>query len=145
MAKLRLSSRTHDGTVTVTVAGELDIATTPDLKSCLHKVLLAGAGQVIIDFSGVSLIDAAGLGALVTLRHRAERQHTALLLAGVPAGMLRLMKLTDLDSHFDYLPVAAGHGAGADRQPRGEAATAYAAGLRPGPRRRGRIFPHQRG
>ena len=104
MAKLRLSSRKHDGIVTVTVAGELDIATTPDLKSYLRQILVAGPGQVIIDFSGVSLIDAAGLGALVILRKRAERQHTALLLADVPASMLRLMILTNLDSHFDYLP-----------------------------------------
>jgi anti-anti-sigma regulatory factor len=33
MARLHLSIRRYDGAVTVTVAGELDIATAPDLKS----------------------------------------------------------------------------------------------------------------
>jgi anti-anti-sigma factor len=126
MARLRLSARKHGEIVAVTVAGELDIATTPDLKSYLHKILLADPGQVVIDLRGVSFIDAAGLGALVTLKERAERQHAALRLAGVPAAILRLMKLTRLDSHFDFLPAADAHGtdahgAGADAQPRVEA------------------------
>jgi anti-anti-sigma factor len=131
MARLRLSARKHGEIVAVTVAGELDIATTPDLKSYLHKILLADPGQVVIDLRGVSFIDAAGLGALVTLKERAERQHAALRLAGVPAAILRLMKLTRLDSHFDFLPAAYAHGtdahgtdahgAGADAQPRVEA------------------------
>jgi anti-sigma B factor antagonist len=128
MARLRLSTRKHDEIVAVAVAGELDIATTPALKSYLHKILLADPGQVIVDLGGVSFIDAAGLGALVTLKERAERQHAALRLADVPAAILRLMKVTRLDSHFDFLPAVDGHGAavdghgaGADAQPRVEA------------------------
>jgi anti-anti-sigma factor len=105
MAKpLHLSTSQYDGTVTVTVAGELDVATSPDLRSCLDKILLAGPGQVIIHLSNCSFIDAGGLGTLVSLKNRAKLQHTALLLGGVPARMLRLMKLIELDSRFDFLP-----------------------------------------
>jgi anti-anti-sigma factor len=131
MARLRLSTRKHDGTVTVTVAGELDIATTPELRSYLDKVLLARPGQVIIHLSGVSFIDAGGLGTLVTFKNRAARQHTALLLAGVPAAMLRLMELTKLDSRFDYLPAAAVRGMRADHQSRWDAAITRRRGALP--------------
>jgi anti-sigma B factor antagonist len=121
LARLRLSTRKHDEFVAVTVTGELDIATSPDLKSYFHKIMLAGPGQVIIDLGGVSFIDAAGLGALVALKDRAESQRTALRLAEVPASILRLMKITRLDTHFDFLP-ADGLAARADTQPRAEAA-----------------------
>jgi anti-sigma B factor antagonist len=115
MARLRLSTRKHDEVVAVMVTGELDIATAPGLKSHLHKIMLTKPGQVIIDLGGVSFIDAAGLGALVVLKDCAESQHTALRLADVSASILRLMKLTKLDSHFDLVP-ANGHAAGADTQ-----------------------------
>jgi anti-sigma B factor antagonist len=115
MAKpLHLSTSHYDGTVTVTVAGELDVATSPDLRSYLDKILLAGPGQVIIHLSNCSFIDAGGLGTLVSLKNRAKLQHTALLLGGVPARMLRLMKLVELDSRFDFLPPPAAESAGAE-------------------------------
>ena len=111
MARLHLSTRRYDGTVTVAVAGELDVAAAPGLKS-LHKILAADPGRIVINLSRVSFIDAAGLGALVALRNRAERQHTALLLADVPATMSRVMKLLKLDGQFGYLTAAeGGHGA----------------------------------
>jgi anti-sigma B factor antagonist len=94
MAPLHLTTRDHDdtvadtagdtaaatavGTVTVSVSGELDIAT--------------------IDV--LSFIDAAGLGALVALRGQARLHCTELLLAGVPAPMARLLRITGLDGHF---------------------------------------------
>ena len=108
MARLHLSTRRYDGTVTVTAAGELDVATAPYLKSYLHKILPADHGRMVINLSRVSFIDAAGLGALVALRNRAEQQHTALLLADVPAAMLRIMKLLRLDDQFGYLTVTEG-------------------------------------
>jgi len=106
MPRLHLSTHRHDGTVTVTVAGELDIATAPDLKSYVHKILLAGPGRVVLNVGRVSFIGAAGLGALVAIRVRAEQQHTALLLADVPAAILGVLKLTRLDDQFDYLTVS---------------------------------------
>ena len=114
MAKpLRLSTSQLHGTVTVTVAGELDVDTSPALKDYLDEVLFAGPGRVIIGLSQCSFIDAGGLGILVTARNRAQLQHTTLWLGGVPAAMLRLMKLVELDSGFSFLPATAGESADA--------------------------------
>jgi anti-sigma B factor antagonist len=127
---LRLSTSQHNGTVTVTVAGELDAATTPDLKCHLDQILLAEPGQVIIHLSHCSFIDAGGLGTLVTFRNRARRQHTTLLLAGMPASMLRLMKLIGLDRGFDFLSPMAGEGA--EAAPPGRGGGRRLRGPRPG-------------
>jgi anti-sigma B factor antagonist len=114
-APLRLSTSQHHGTVTVTVAGELDVATSPDLKSHLDRVLLAEPSQVIIHLSHCSFIDAGGLGTLVAFKNRAKLRQTGLLLSGIPARMLRLMQLIGLDRGFEILPPMAGESATAAR------------------------------
>lgn len=100
MDALRISTRTENGTATVAVIGELDIATAPDLSSHLDGVLLGRHQRILIDLSGVSFIAASGLGLLVTVRLRAERQHTALVLTGLSPTVQRLLKITKLDGHF---------------------------------------------
>jgi anti-sigma B factor antagonist len=113
---LRLSSHEHDGTVTVSVVGELDAATNAEFEVLLDEILVTRPGQLILQLSGVAFIDAGGLGTLVALKTRADRQHTALLLAAVPASMLRLMELIKLDRRFDFLPLTAVSGVAADQQ-----------------------------
>ena len=100
---LRLSICTDNGTATVMVAGELDIATEPDLKSCMEAVLYGRHERIIIDVSAVSYIGAAGLGALVAFQRSATRQNTPLLLAGVHPSMFRLLEITKLHRYFTLL------------------------------------------
>ncbi|MFB4320603.1 STAS domain-containing protein [Actinomadura sp. 21ATH] len=89
------------GTVTVRVVGEVDVATADPLLDCVGRVL-AGIGdrcraeRVVVQMGGVSFIDASGLGALVALRNAARREGVPLLLAGMSAGMWRLLELTEL-------------------------------------------------
>jgi STAS domain len=60
---LTIGVRYHAGHVLITVAGEIDIATVPQLRGQL--TLLAAAGRpVIADLTGVTFLDAAGLGVL---------------------------------------------------------------------------------
>ncbi|MEO5876404.1 MAG: STAS domain-containing protein [Streptosporangiaceae bacterium] len=101
---LRLSSRTLSGAVTVTVAGEVDLATTPQLRACVQEVLKAGAWQLTLELSGVSFIGAGGLGTLVVVQHLAQRQGSTLLLAGVSPQLRRLVEITRLEGHFTFAP-----------------------------------------
>lgn len=52
-----------------TLRGALDIYALPALRPELER--LADEGALVIDLSGVTLIDSAGLGALLHLRNRA--------------------------------------------------------------------------
>jgi anti-anti-sigma factor len=103
---LHLTTSRHNGTLTVSVTGELDIATTETLRSHVLD-LLREAGDarrrnvsVVIEVSGLSFIDAAGLGILVFVRNHAGRQDTPLRIAGAPPGMRRLLRITGLDDHL---------------------------------------------
>ncbi|MBF8188180.1 STAS domain-containing protein [Nonomuraea sp. K274] len=106
MDPLHLTTRRHHGALTVSVSGELDIATTELLRGHLLELLQeagrARRGQVtvVVDVSGLSFIDAAGLGILVGVQNQALRQRTPLRIAGVPPGMARLLRITGLDARL---------------------------------------------
>ncbi|NUO96332.1 MAG: STAS domain-containing protein [Nonomuraea sp.] len=106
MDSLHLTTSRHDTTLTVSLTGELDIATTEALRGHLLS-LLEEAGDarrpgmsVVIEVSGLSFIDAAGLGILVSLRNQALQRHTHLRIAGVPPSMKRLLRITGLEGHL---------------------------------------------
>ncbi|WP_052423348.1 STAS domain-containing protein [Nonomuraea candida] len=106
MDPLHLTTSRRDGTLTVNVAGELDIATTELLRGHL-LALLQEAGHardgrpgLVVEVSRLSFIDAAGLGILVSVRNQARRQDTPLRIAGVPPAMRRLLRITGLDRHL---------------------------------------------
>jgi anti-anti-sigma factor len=56
----------HDGTTLVTVAGEIDMASTSELRECL----VGTQGHVIVDLRGVSFLDSSGIGTLASARTR---------------------------------------------------------------------------
>ncbi|MFG1703207.1 STAS domain-containing protein [Nonomuraea sp. M3C6] len=106
MDPLHVTTSRHNGTLTVSVSGELDIATTELLRSHLLDLLQeAGHGgrakvTLVIEVSRLSFIDAAGLGILVSVQNHALRQRTPLRIAGVPPRMRRLLRITGLDAHL---------------------------------------------
>ncbi|MEV1002514.1 STAS domain-containing protein [Nonomuraea sp. NPDC050202] len=106
MDPLHLTTSRRDGTLTVSVAGELDIATTEQFRSHL-LALLQEAGrsrgtdtELVIEVSRLSFIDAAGLGILVSVQNQAVNQRTRLHIKGVPPSMRRLLRITGLDRHL---------------------------------------------
>jgi len=100
MTALEFSMREEGATVTVSVTGELDIVSRPAFGTYLDEIIGAGPGKVIVDVSGLCFIDAAGLGALVSLRSRASHKHIPLVFTGVPARMLQLIRIVGLTDHI---------------------------------------------
>lgn len=99
---LAIALHRHVGHTLVTVAGEIDIATAPQL--CARLTELASSGQpVIVDLAQVSFSDAAGLRVLAAARQAAAASGS-LQLAGPQPQMRRLLAISGLDSH---IPVAA--------------------------------------
>jgi len=63
---LRLSVDRADGILTVGVRGEVDRDCAPRLRDCLrHAVATAGTDRMVVDLSGVALVDAAGVTTLL--------------------------------------------------------------------------------
>ena len=84
------------GPVVVGVTGELDVATTPELRDCLAGV----DGDVVVDLSGVTFMDSTALGALVSATNRSREQGATFTLRGESAFVHRLLKVAGLDDFF---------------------------------------------
>jgi anti-anti-sigma factor len=77
--------------------GELDIATVPALRERLLGVLSADVRLLIIDLSGVSFCDVAGLTVLIGPQRRATARGIVVRLAAPRPQLVKLLRITGLD------------------------------------------------
>ncbi|WP_329192723.1 MULTISPECIES: STAS domain-containing protein [unclassified Streptomyces] len=85
----------RDGRTTVSVTGEIDIATAPLLAEALRAALCDGVTRVEADLSGVSFCDCSGLNVLLAAERHARTHGRALRVTGVRSPQVRrLFELT---------------------------------------------------
>ncbi|MFE1854099.1 STAS domain-containing protein [Streptomyces sp. NPDC059489] len=92
-------SRPPDRQLPGTVAGELDVATAPEVRTALHAAL-ADHRKVVLDLGGLRFFDCAGLSALLAAARAAKANGTELRLCSVPHTLARLLRLTRAGSAF---------------------------------------------
>lgn len=98
-----IRAATDDHTGTLTVVGELDIATRPQLEEKVRALLLGGAQRVVIDLGELSFIDSSGLGLLVVLHEQANADGWTLSLTRAFGQVLSVVQLTGADRHLPFL------------------------------------------
>lgn len=96
------SVREEDGARVLVVGGEIDVATSPELRHRLHQLLDGGASSITVDLSDTSFMDSSGLGVLVGVlkRLRDEQRTDALVLAGLQDPVRRVFDITGLTALF---------------------------------------------
>ena len=85
----------------VSVRGEVDLSTAPDLESCVRGSLDGAGTSVVLDLAGLSFIDSSGLRVLVSLSNDARSNGASLVLRNVPRQAQRVMDITGLSEWFD--------------------------------------------
>jgi anti-anti-sigma factor len=95
--EFQLSTHRRDAAVEVVAAGELDMAAAFKLESGVDPLLEDEAVDSLqLDLSEVGFVDSAGLGALLSLRERAQDRGVALEIARASDPVRRLLELTGL-------------------------------------------------
>lgn len=94
----------EDGSTTLTVRGELDALSAPDLRPLLDQVVADQCGRVVVDLSDLRLVDSSGIGALVSLYKRVRAHGGSVAFTGVSAQPLVIFKLLRLDVVFGLAP-----------------------------------------
>lgn len=103
---LRVAIEVDEDVVLVALTGPLDIYTVPGFRREVDPYALAG-DQILIDLTGVTLIDSSGLGALVSLRNRAHRDGLRMLGLVCPQRrLLRVFEITGLRRAFRFGPTS---------------------------------------
>ena len=91
----------------VSLSGRLDARAAGPVRDALHGALASGSGRLVVDLSGIELLDATGLGVLVGAHRRARLDGRELVLRGVPPRIARLLKVTRLDRVITVEPAPA--------------------------------------
>jgi anti-sigma B factor antagonist len=93
---LRIDQRALDArTVVLQIAGDLELASAPDLRRSLHRLLDDGYCQLVLDLLRVGFMDSTALGVLIGLQRKlGDGQRLA--IAGPSPEVLRTFELSGL-------------------------------------------------
>ncbi len=96
---LVISQRRTGDVVIVTVAGEIDLSTAPDLHAALTVALRdAGAGGCVADLTAVTFLGSPGLTALLNATQEAEQRREPLrIVVDSNRPVIRPIEITGLD------------------------------------------------
>lgn len=84
----------------ITLTGEADLYTAPELDRALQGVLALGGTSVAVDLGDVSFIDSTALGVLIRHHHRFKSRGGDLVLVTADRRLLRTFEITGLDRIF---------------------------------------------
>jgi len=86
-----------EGVGVVAIEGELTAASEDALTAAFTEATSGGEQVVLMDFSGLEYMNSGGIGLLVTLLVRANRQGQRLLACGLDDHYRQILELTRLD------------------------------------------------
>ena len=88
---------TRDNQVILTLTGKLYVHDADIIREEMIEKIEAGYHQVIVKLAGLTYIDSAGLGVLVTLHKVSRKRHGLLVLTGMQGMVKELLRRTRLD------------------------------------------------
>jgi anti-anti-sigma factor len=89
----------EQGVRTISVRGELDLSTAPDLEGPLEETLDSGEGAVLIDLSQCEFIDSTGIALIVRAWQRLDSGENgrALVICSQNDQVRRVLEITGLE------------------------------------------------
>ena len=97
----RISVHDDAGTPTVTVEGEVDVATAPALRDELYRLIDRGTKRIVVDLAGMDFIDSTGLGVFVGALKRSREGGGELELRSPKPAARKIFNITGLSSAFN--------------------------------------------
>ncbi len=86
-----------DQMVVVSLAGDLDLWSAPQLRSTLFDLLAGGRSRLVLDLGRVGFMDSTALGVMVAVHRRLDPEQRMAIAAATPA-VLRVFELSGLAS-----------------------------------------------
>ena len=100
---LELDSQVDGATARVTLRGDVDMATAPELRRVLEELIDGGAEEVVLDCRGLEFLDSSGIGALVAARTRIGDEGV-IALEAPRANVRKVLEVTGVDRELSIRP-----------------------------------------
>ncbi len=99
-----VSKESGSGYVLVSVVGEVDVATAPQLRGLLQEAVAEGSPTVAVDLTGVTFIDSTALGVLIEAKKLCDGEGGTMRIAVSEPRILKIFEITGLTELFDIRP-----------------------------------------
>jgi anti-sigma B factor antagonist len=86
--------------------GEIDLHVSPSVTASLNSMIEKKPQRLVVDLSGVTYIDSAGLAALIGAMQKVEGYGGKFLLAGLQETVRSIFEISRLDQVFQNFPDA---------------------------------------
>ncbi|HEY2430126.1 MAG TPA: STAS domain-containing protein [Acidimicrobiales bacterium] len=97
----QLDVATGDEGVLITLSGELDLATAPELWAAIDAALAEGHQRLVLDLSGLGFVDSTGLGVFVRAGKELRASGGGLTLRRPGERVAKLLEITRLEEVFE--------------------------------------------
>ena len=97
MELLDVSIRQEGGWTVLSLIGQFDVATAPEVRQALVEAQYSAASRVILDLNGVEFVDSMGLGVIIGGLKRARSHEGELVLVCDRERILHLLEITRID------------------------------------------------
>jgi anti-sigma B factor antagonist len=91
---------TGDGSTVVAVAGEVDVATAPELRDRLHEVISGDSPLLVVDLLGVTFIDSTALAVLIEALKQSDAKGATMRIVATEPRILKVFAITGLTEIF---------------------------------------------
>jgi anti-sigma B factor antagonist len=88
------------GAVVVSVAGQADLHTAPELRDAIAQAIDDGELRIVVDLTEATFIDSMTLGVLLGARRRVVERDGALAIVCPDPHLRRVFEITSLDRVF---------------------------------------------
>jgi anti-sigma B factor antagonist len=102
--ELSLTTRTQGAHTVLSVGGEIDVYTAPQLRRQLVDLADEGRSRIVVDMEQVDFLDSTGLGVLVGGLKRAKAGGGSLRLVCAQPKILKIFRITGLEKVFSIHP-----------------------------------------
>jgi anti-anti-sigma factor len=99
---LEISPNRAGDEYSITVAGELDLATCDMLLNGLASALGSDARKIVLDLRELTFMDSTGLRAIVGAEREARDQNKELVILRGPSAVQRVFEITGLESKLPF-------------------------------------------
>lgn len=104
MELLQVEARDERGWTVLSVRGQLDVATAPDLRQALVEAQYGRASRVVLDLDGLEFMDSMGLGVIVGGLKRAHTHDGELALVCTRERVRHLLTITRIAEIVRVVP-----------------------------------------
>jgi anti-sigma B factor antagonist len=101
---LGFSAAEHGQWLVLSVQGEVDVATAPQLRERLVDAVAEGHAHIVLDLTNVGFLDSTGLGVIVGCLKRARANDGEIVIVSDQRSILKVLEITGLTAVFAIHP-----------------------------------------